>query len=293
MSITLYLLNKKGFHVLSSLVEKDKHKMFVDRVVGAEDGGNSEDYYKEIRQLCNENSIPFFHRNGKFTNNSNYSMAIGWRWLIHDVPNLIVLHDSFLPRYRGFAPLTNMLINGEDHLGVSAIWASDGMDEGDIITQKKIPIDYPLKIESAIEIVSQIYGEIAANVVENLVSGEKMVSVSQNMEDATYSIWRDEDDYFINWNDTADNIKRFVDAVGHPYDGAKTKTAAGEVLRIVECSVVENVKSEIRAPGKILMFQNELPVILCGQGNKAIRLEEFGSLDGTSFTFSKFRTRLL
>jgi len=293
MSITLYLLNKKGFSVLSSLLQNEMHKDFIDLVVGAKDYGNQEDFYEEIENLCQQNSIPFMNRKEAEFKNSKYSMAIGWRWLIKDVRNLIVLHDSYLPKYRGFSPVVNMLINGENYLGVSAIWASPGMDEGNIIMQKKISISYPIKIEQAIEEVAKIYEDLANSIVGNLLSGKEIVSSPQNNKDASYSIWRDSKDYYIDWNDKAENIKRFVDAVGYPYDGAKTRTATNETLRIIECSIVEDVVSEVRAPGKILMMQNEKPIVLCGQGNKAIKLEKFIAHDGTSFIFSKFRTRLI
>ena len=293
MSITLYLLNKKGYQVLNSLIEKKEHRRFIKLVVGARDGGNKEDYYDEIKKTCSENSIAFLNRKEDFKNESNYSMAIGWKWLIKDVPNLIVIHDSFLPKYRGFAPLTNMLINGEDYLGISALWATDQMDEGEIISQKKTSITYPIKIKSAIEKISLLYGEMADIIVEKLVSDKEIVSVPQNNDEASYSIWRDEKDYFVDWEDEAEKIKRFVDAVGYPYDGAKTKTDTGEIFRIIECSVVNNIKSEIRAPGKIIMIHNGFPIVLCGRGNKAIKIEKFEELQGTPFKFPKFKTRLV
>lgn len=293
MAITLYLLNKKGFQVLSCLVRNKKYRMYIDLVVGAKDSGNKEDYYDEIKVLSNENSIPFLNRKADFTNKSKYSMAVGWRWLIKDVQNLIVLHDSYLPKYRGFAPVVNMLIKGENHLGVSAIWATEGMDEGEIIMQQKISIAYPMKVEKAIEKVAKLYEVIADFILGKVVSGSELTSVPQNNQDASYSIWRDEKDYFINWEDEAEKIRRFIDAVGYPYNGAMTRTAGGEIIKIYRCSIVENIVSEIRAPGKLLMFQNNMPIILCGQGKNAIKLEKFTSHDGGKFEFSKFRTRLI
>ena len=87
----------------------------------------------------------------------DYQLAIGWRWLISGTENLIVLHDSLLPKYRGFAPLVNSLINGEQEIGVTAIWAGPEFDAGEIIFQEKAGICYPIKIQEAIEIVSGLY----------------------------------------------------------------------------------------------------------------------------------------
>ena len=48
-------------------------------------------------------------------------IAAGWRWLLPSTEKLIVLHDSLLPRYRGFNPLVSQLIDKEERLGVTAV----------------------------------------------------------------------------------------------------------------------------------------------------------------------------
>jgi methionyl-tRNA formyltransferase len=289
MTITLYLINKKGYEVLKYLCSKSE-KTLIERVVASKDQGNSADYFEEIKQLCLINSIPFYTRKDQFVNKSNYSIAIGWRWLIKGVQNLIVFHDSYLPQYRGFAPIVNMLINGEKYLAASAIFASDKMDEGDIIIRKKIPIKYPIKISEAIDLVSEMYKNLAHFILEKLVMEERLPAEPQESKNATYSIWRDEQDYFINWKESALRIKRMVDAVGYPYGGARTRTIEGEVFKILECTVIDNIKAEIPGPGKVL-YNHDAPVILCGEG--ALMLEKMESLNGIPFKFKKFRTRLL
>ena len=164
MALTLYLLNKKGYKVLTALTNSKIYLNSIDLVVGARDKGNEEDYFDEIRVLCNNYNIKYIERSQNLTIQSELSLAIGWRWLIKNQKNLIVLHDSFLPKYRGFSPTVNMLINGESYLGASAIWANDKMDEGDIIFQKKVGITYPLKIQKAIELIASLYVDIVLNI---------------------------------------------------------------------------------------------------------------------------------
>ncbi len=289
MLITLYLLNKKGYEVLKGLTTSAKYLKSIDLVVGAKDKGNKEDFYDEISDLCENYNINFIDRNKKFASKSKYSLAIGWRWLINDEKNLIVLHDSYLPKYRGFSPIVNMLINGENYLGATAIWATDKMDEGDILFQKKVKITYPLKIEKAIEIVAALYVEIVLRIINLILENNKLSGIPQIAKDATYSIWRNEYDYFIDWTKDASEIIRFIDAVGYPYGGAKTKTEEGEVIRILECVEVDNIISEIYAPGKLIMFDED-PVILCGKN--AIKLLKVLGINNEPFIFKKFRTRL-
>ncbi len=45
------------------------------------------------------------------------------------------IHVSLLPKYRGAAPIQHAILNGETETGVTAMYMSEGMDEGDIIEQ--------------------------------------------------------------------------------------------------------------------------------------------------------------
>jgi methionyl-tRNA formyltransferase len=47
--------------------------------------------------------------------------------------------------------------------------------------------------------VSVLYYDLAADVSKSIVSGDTLIGVPQNEVLATYSLWRDEKDYRINW----------------------------------------------------------------------------------------------
>jgi methionyl-tRNA formyltransferase len=123
MKIALYLMTQKGYDVLKALIEKNLQN-FISEVIVGRDNNVTEDYADQIISLCEQIRIPHFERNESHQITSEYSIAISWRWLIcGSTSKLIVLHDSLLPKYRGFAPLVNMLINKEPKIGVSAIFA--------------------------------------------------------------------------------------------------------------------------------------------------------------------------
>ena len=50
----------------------------------------------------------------------------------------INLHASFLPNYRGAAPINRVLINGEKYTGISTFFIDHKIDSGEIIQQKII-----------------------------------------------------------------------------------------------------------------------------------------------------------
>ena len=61
---------------------------------------------------------------------------------IIDIPKygIINVHSSLLPKYRGAAPIHAAIINGDYKTGVSIMYISEGLDEGDVILTKETPI---------------------------------------------------------------------------------------------------------------------------------------------------------
>jgi len=63
------------------------------------------------------------------------------QWMI-DLPRLgnLNLHASLLPRYRGAAPIQWAIANGESMTGVTTMRIDAGLDTGDILMQREMPI---------------------------------------------------------------------------------------------------------------------------------------------------------
>lgn len=181
-------------------------------MVSSEDKNIQKDFFDEIKEIAQKEKIKFFNRFEDITpiekGFSGYKFAIGWRWLIKDERNLIVFHDSLLPKYRGFAPLVNYLINNENLGGVTALFASSEYDKGDIIAQKSFEINYPIKINEAIEKIEPLYFELVDEIFTKIKSCEQLNSKKQDESKASYSLWLDNEDYFIDWSWSADKIKR-------------------------------------------------------------------------------------
>ena len=63
------------------------------------------------------------------------------QWMI-DLPRLgnLNLHASLLPKYRGAAPIQWAIANGESVTGVTTMRIDAGLDTGDILMQREMPI---------------------------------------------------------------------------------------------------------------------------------------------------------
>lgn len=287
--ITLYVLGKKGLCVLEGFSLSDAR--YITKVIIGKDKGVVNDYSDELEQKCIENKIEYTISNSLKTFSTPYALAIGWRQLINYTQDqkLIVFHDSILPRLRGFNPLVTALINGDTEIGVTALFASKEYDKGDIIGCEKSTIQYPIKIEKAINIVANNYTNLANRIVTDIIKGKSLEAKTQNEEEATYSLWRDQEDYSINWDDDAKKIERHVNAVGFPYMGATTMFNKS-IITIVDCIALNDVVIENRAIGKVIFKEKNNPIVVCGKG--LLKILKAVDADNKPIDFSKkFRFR--
>lgn len=263
--VSLFVMGKKGLTVLD-LIKKNNLLNLIDNVIVSKDANVLNDYYQDLLDFCKLEKVKCYDKNKKVKICSKYAIVVAWRWIITDIDSqLIVLHDSLLPKYRGFAPLVNMLIKGEQFIGVTAILANTKFDEGDIIEQKKISINYPIKINDAILLISDLYGKIIVDILLQLSNNQELTLEPQDESQASYSLWLDENDYQIDWSQSSKDIQRFIYCVGYPYKGAFSKINS-ETVRILDCAIFDDVFIENRQVGKVLFVRNGCPVIVCGEG---------------------------
>lgn len=294
MKIRLYLLGKKAFLALNDL---SNFQYRISEVIIGRDKNIFDDYSIEIKNFCKKNKIFYSYYKisdgGLKTNHvPDYGVAVGWRWLIRPGlhKKLFIFHDSLLPKYRGFSPLVTALINGDEMIGATCLLASEKFDQGSIIDQTMLKIAYPIKIEEAIIKIGMLYSKLLPKLIKKLELGEELEGDKQNEKLASYSVWRDEDDYKINWNDEASVISRFIDAVGYPYQGARSSIGEQEII-INECEVVEDVFVENRDVGKVLFRDSYFPIVICGKG--LLKLTSISDINGNPIKFpDKFRYRL-
>lgn len=292
-SFVLFLMTEKGFGVLQAAINASYHHL-IETVVIGKDKNVKNDYSEAIENLCTQNKIHFTYDKKQLEFSSKFLLCVSWRWLVPEQKNkqIIIFHESLLPKYRGFAPLVNQLINGEKNIGVSAIIASEAYDEGQIIAQSELNITYPLKIKEAIQKIIPLYQKLVVSIIENNISKSVPLSgVDQDHTKASYSLWRDDEDYKIDWNWDASKIVRHINAVGKPYNGAYCYLN-GEKIIITEAQEVDDVKIENRCPGKILKMDDGQPIIVCSNGLVLIQSAHFENNSKSIFPIQKFRSRL-
>jgi methionyl-tRNA formyltransferase len=242
-----------------------------------------------LEGLARESSSEFIISKRPELSENDLIFIVGWQYLLSKVTKFcVVFHDSLLPKYRGFAPTVAALIKGDTTIGVTALSPTTGVDEGPIVGQACSPISYPIKIKAALEIQSKLMTNLAIQIFDKWVQGT-FVALEQESTRATYSIWRDDEDYHIDWMQSSSAVLRMIDAVGFPYSGART-TVEGETLTVGNASEVSDLEFEIRHPGKVWALDNGRPIVVCGSG--LLRLDECRMLNGDLYKFRRLRVRL-
>jgi len=141
-------------------------------------------------------------------------------------------------------------------------------DKGTIIMQKSMNINYPIKIKNAIKQIKPLYYELVRNIYKLMLDNKKITATKQDESKATYSLWLDSEDYFINWQDwSAKKIKSFIDAVGYPFDNAKTYLD-DNIVKFIDVNLIKDVKIENRKRhiGKVIFIKDGYPVVVCKKG---------------------------
>jgi methionyl-tRNA formyltransferase len=182
------------------------------------------------------------------------------------------MHGSYLPRYRGRAPLNWAIINGEDHTGVSLHVMVKEADAGDLVDQEKIPIGPE---ETAAAVLPRIRAAaviVLSRQLDGLLAGRAPRSV-QDHTLATYFGKRTPEDGRMDWTKSAREIFNLVRALSQPFPGAFTDVIIeGKTSRLLVWRVQpQPAASPSNTPGTILRLQ---PLTIACGGHESIEILE-------------------
>jgi methionyl-tRNA formyltransferase len=195
------------------------------------------------------------------------------------------LHASYLPKYRGAAPIQWALINGETETGVTTFKLAEKVDTGNIYLQKEVEIFPEDNFGTLHDKLRELGAELVLNTVDLIESGKFEL---QNQDDslATPAPKITKKICEIDWNKSADGIHNLTRGLS-PYPAAYF-IFREKVIKIYQSEVVN--RDDLK-PFEIKQSKNEL-IIGCGEnalkifslqqeGKKRMSAEEF--LRGFSF----------
>ena len=139
---------------------------------------------------------------------------------IFSMPRLgtINMHPSFLPKYRGAAPVQWALIKGETESGISVQLIDEKLDSGDLVIQKKFAIDENITAGELYSKIIPFACECVSEAIDLLDSG-KAVPLKQDHSAATYCGKITKDIARIDFSSNSEEIHNLVRAL-NPKPGA-------------------------------------------------------------------------
>ena len=165
---------------------------------------------------------------------------------------IINCHAGNLPFYRGRSPLNWALINDEDFFGITTHYINKGIDEGDVILQKKFRIK---DSDNFSTILKKAYKECPKLLIKSiyLVAQKKDKPIKQICIDkkGSYYFKRKNGDEKINWKANAREIFCFIRALSKP--GIIATSYYGNKKILINKSDPKFIKSEKgSSPGEII-----------------------------------------
>lgn len=119
------------------------------------------------------------------------------------------IHGSLLPRYRGAAPIQWAVINGESETGITIMQMNEGLDTGDILYQKAIPIGADDTAESMFDRLAPLGAEMLLETLDRISSGD-LQPIEQDASRATYAPMLNKEISVIDWNQPAGKVHDLV-----------------------------------------------------------------------------------
>ena len=186
----------------------------------------------------------------------------------------INVHPSMLPKYRGGNPYSRVIMNGETETGVTIHFMDENFDTGDIIAQKAYHIHSKATMGTLFNELNVIGIELLLQVLQ-AYEVQELPRISQPKGDFVSGRGLYERDTYINYNNTAEEIERFVRAL-NPFIIANT-TFRGNLMKIVKAEVASDAFCIPHPAGTVAKIEDDKFFIATAKGLIAPTVMQFGS----------------
>lgn len=156
------------------------------------------------------------------------------------------IHASLLPKYRGAAPINWAILNGDKETGVTTMKMDKGMDTGDMLLKREVPIARIDTAQTLHDALAEAGASLAVETLEQLEQG-KLHPVPQDHGAATHARKLKKEDGHIFWNQSAENIYNQVRGLD-PWPGAYT-FLNGKRLKCCKAETTTGTADD--APGRV------------------------------------------
>lgn len=188
------------------------------------------------------------------------------------------IHASLLPAWRGAAPIQRAILNGDRIGGVTMMFMDEGLDTGDIISQRSMEIPEDMSFGAYHDALASLGAEALRDFLRMAESGQ--ISRKPQAGDFTYAPKIEKAEQLVTFRETAAQTHNRIRAFS-PVPSAYGLLNGKRVK--LHASVVKNGHGE---PGEILSAGKEGIEIACTEGSVLLTVlqpEGKGRMDAISF----------
>jgi methionyl-tRNA formyltransferase len=169
-------------------------------------------------------------------------------------------HGSLLPRYRGAAPIQWSIARGETETGVTTMLMDEGLDTGDMLLERVIPIDPE---ETAAELALRLADVSADLVLETLAQLPTLEPRPQDHSQHCMAPILRKEHGVIDWSWSAQRIHDLVRGM-NPWPMGQA-SFRGQPIRIHQTRPVPDAPTDGAAPGTVIEARKRL-LVATGDG---------------------------
>jgi methionyl-tRNA formyltransferase len=182
---------------------------------------------------------------------------------------LLNVHPSLLPRWRGAAPIERAIMAGDELTGVSILRLTAGLDSGPVCLAAAEPIHPDDTYGSLAPRLSELGARLLLRALDAKAQGSALEFVEQDEREATYAEKIAAEDRTLDPQRPAVVLERVVRAL-HPHIGARVALMDGTLLGVREAALAPDAELEIGARGVIVADGRLL--LACVEGALELRV---------------------
>ena len=264
---------------LKILLENNHEILAVVTTPDRERGRGQKITFTAVKQFAIKKNIPVLQpiklKDENFVNQlKNYNpdlfVVVAFRILpkeVFEIPKYgsFNLHGSYLPKYRGAAPIQWALINGDEETGLTTFKLAEKVDTGNIYLQEKVNINPDDNFETLHDRMSLLGAELVLKTVNSIENGDYKLN-QQNDSLASPAPKITKEICFIDFNKSAQQIHNLVRGLSpHP---AAFFIYNNKVIKIYKTDIVEDANL------KLSEFHQTKTELIIGCGKDALRILE-------------------
>ncbi len=173
---------------------------------------------------------------------------------------MLNVHPSLLPRWRGAAPIERAIMSGDQRTGVSIMRLTAGLDSGPVCAQAGVEIGPRDTYGTVAQRLETLGGELLIAALQTGIDGLEFREQDEAL--ATYAEKLTPEDRVLDPSRSAAELERVVRAL-NPHIGATVELGDGHRLGVWEARARSD---SVASPGTV-GFDGPVPVLGCAEGS--------------------------